>query len=124
MQGILSHGLEWPLDVLNKQQQLADNDAALGFGNHKGAQGNLPLLLTLVEKDVRFRYTVNFLLAKAHLLPGIVITPMNIMHQHTIDKMGMILEKSRMTHDQSFEFTPGTSFNSQACMYELLPCMY
>ena len=78
MQDILRHGLDWPLDTLSKQQQITDNATALTYGNHKGAQGNLPLLLNLIEKDVRFGYAVTFLLARAHLTPGVVIAPMNI----------------------------------------------
>ena len=99
MQDILHHGLDWPHDTLNKQQQISDNAAALTFGNHKGAQGNLPLLLNLVEKDVRFGYAVTFPLAKAHLILGVVLAPMNIKHQQMIDDMGNVLEKPRMTHD-------------------------
>ena len=124
MQDMLRHGSNWPLNTLNEQQQISDNAAALTFGNHKGAQGNLPLLLNLVEKDVRFGYAVTFPLAKAHLIPGVVIAPMNIMQQQTIDDNGNVLEKPRMTHDQSFAFILGTSVNSRARTDKLLPCMY
>ena len=106
MQDILRHGLDWPLDALNEEQQIMDNEAALAFGNHKGAQGNLPLLLNLVKKDVRFGYAVTFLLAKAHLIPGIVIAPMNIMHQHTIDKMGGIFGETKNDAQSKLQIHP------------------
>jgi hypothetical protein len=65
---------------------LSDVLEAIKFGNHKEAQSNPEAILSLVSKDVKHGYAVAFPLAKAHLIPGILIAPMNIMHQNTIDR--------------------------------------
>ena len=97
---------------------------ALEFGNHKGAKQNPELLLELVSKDVKHGYAVTFPLSKAVSIQGISLAPMNIMHQNSIDETGRIVEKDRLTHDQSFKFGSDTSVNSQARTDDMLTCMY
>jgi hypothetical protein len=124
MAPILMQGSTWPLDDLSEEQRLSDVLEAIKFGNHKGAESNPEAILKLVSKDVKHGYAVAFPLSKAHLIPGILIAPMNIMHQNTIDESGRIIEKDRLTHDQSYMFSSGTSVNSRVRTDELLPCMY
>jgi len=83
---ILQQGSTWPLEEISKEQRLSDVLEAIKFGNHKEAQSNPEAILSLVSKDVKHGYAVAFPLAKAHLIPGILIAPMNIMHQNTIDR--------------------------------------
>jgi hypothetical protein len=97
---------------------------AIEFGNHRGAKENIELLTSLVTKDVKYGYAVTFPLSKASSIPGILMAPMNIMHQDTIDETGKIVDKKRLTHDQSFKFGSGTSVNSRTKPDELVPCMY
>jgi hypothetical protein len=82
---ILQQGSTWPLEDLSEEQRLSDVLEAIKFGNHKGAQSDPEAILKLVSKDVKHGYAVAFPLSKAHLIPGILIAPMNIMHQNTID---------------------------------------
>ena len=49
---------------------------------------------------------------------------MKIQTQTTIDKYSWIVPKDCLTHDQSFEWSSGTSVNSQVITEELLPCMF
>jgi hypothetical protein len=49
---------------------------------------------------------------------------MNIMEQNTIDEHGSIIPKERLTHDQSFKWSSGTSVNSRVDFDKLLPCQY
>jgi hypothetical protein len=60
---------------------------------------------------------------KAEKIPGILIAPMNIQQQNTIDEFGRIVPKDRQTHDQSFKWSSGTSVNSHVKTEELLPCL-
>ena len=46
---------------------------------------------------------------------------MNIMTQNTIDEHGRIVEKDRLTHDQSYQLGSGTSVNSRVDKDDLLP---
>jgi len=124
MKPILQQGSTWPLEDLSEEQRLSDVLEAIKFGNHKGAQANPNAILKLVSKDVKHGYAVAFPLSKAHLIPGVLIAPMNIMHQNTIDETGRIVEKERLTHDQSYIFGSGTSVNSRVRADELMPCMY
>jgi hypothetical protein len=54
---------------------------------------------------------------------------MNIMVQNTIEKFGQIISKDRLTHNQSWKWSSGTSVNSriqkeflQACRYSFCIC--
>jgi len=83
----------WPLEDLGEEQRLSDVLEAIKFGNHKGAQSNPEAILKLVLKDVKHGYAVAFPLSKANLIPGILIAPMNLMHQNTIDETGRIVRE-------------------------------
>ena len=48
------------------------------------------------------------------MVPGILLDPMNIMTQNTIDEHGRSIEKDRLTHNQSYKWGSGTSVNSRA----------
>ncbi len=124
MSRILTHGSEWPLKPLNDDCRLADVREAPIFGNHKGALMKPDLLLQLMSKDVHFGYCLPPPLAKAKKIPGILITPMNIQQQNTIDEFGRIVPKDRQTHNQSFKWSSGTSVNSHVKTEELLPCLF
>jgi hypothetical protein len=41
------------------------------------------------------------------------MAPMNIMAQNTISELGKIVPKDRLTHDQSWKWSSGTSVNSR-----------
>ncbi len=97
---------------------------ALAFRNHKGGSLQPELLQQLVSKDVHFGYCLPFLLAKVREIPGILLPLMNIQKQNSIDKLGWIVEKDRLTHNQSFEWSSGTSINNRVRMDKLLPCMF
>ena len=124
MTPILRNGSEWPLEPLDEDSQRADVDEALNFGNHKGASLQPELLKQFVSKDVHYGYCLPLPLGKATKIPNILIAPMNIQKQNTIDKFGWIVPKDRLTHDQSFEWSSGTSVNKRVITEELLPCMF
>jgi hypothetical protein len=113
MSQILTNGSEWPIEPLGKERRLKDVDKALTFGNHKGASLQPDLLRKLVTKDVQFGYCPTLPVGKAKNTPGILIAPMNIQKQNTINEHGRIIEKDHLTHDQSFKWSSGTSVNNQ-----------
>jgi hypothetical protein len=49
---------------------------------------------------------------------------MNIALQNTINDLGQIVEKERLTHDQSFEWSSGCSVNNRVNLEDFLPCMF
>ena len=123
MVSLLKNGSTWPLDPIDEGLRQSDLQEALEFGNHKGEKQNPELLLELVSKDVKHGYAVTFPLSKAVSIQGISLAPMNIMHQNSIDELGRIVEKDRLTHDQSFMFGSEMSVNSRARTDDMLPCM-
>ncbi len=123
---LIENGSDWPVADITEEQRKADVREALAFGNHKGAKANYNLLRTLIEDDVSHGYSLPLPLQKIHLLPGILLAPMNIVEQDTIDEHGNTIPKFRLTHDQSFKFENGsnTSLNSRLFREELHPCYF
>ncbi len=124
MSRILTHGSEGPLEPINDKCRLADVREALIFGNYKGASMKTDLLLQLMLKDVHFGYCLPLPLAMTKKIPGILIAPMNIQHQNTINEFGRIVTKDPQTHNQSFKWSSGTSVNSRVKTEEILPCLF
>jgi hypothetical protein len=67
----------------------------------------------LSKKDVKYEYCIPLPLRKAKLIPDLLFTPMNIQNQNTINKTGKIIDKERLTHNQSYKWGSGTSVNSR-----------
>ena len=49
---------------------------------------------------------------------------MNIMTQNTTNEHGIIVEKDRLTHNQSYKWGSGTSVNSRVDRDKLPPCRF
>ena len=99
---LLKVGLLWPLLEITEQQKLDDVDKALTFTNHKGANLNKDLLKTLIKEDVNHGFILPLTLDKIKQIPGVLLAPLNIINQNTIDEIGHAIQKDRLTHDQSF----------------------
>ena len=76
---------------------------AISFGNHMGDVRDPNFLRKLVEKDVFRGYGLVLPLSNIDRIPGVLLAPMNIMTQNTIDEHGIIVENDRFTHDQSYK---------------------
>jgi hypothetical protein len=122
---MLTHGLQWPTEPITEEDRAADLIEALKFGNHKGATTKPELLLKLVSGDVKYGYALPLPLGKIKRLPGICMAPLNIQPQWTINGQGEIVEKDRLTHDQSFEWEKsGSSVNSRTDTSQLQQCKF
>ena len=124
MRFILKNGSCWPLDDLPLSLRKKDLKEAMAFGNHKGAESNTGTLRELVKKDVIHGYGLVLPLDKLERIPGVLLAPMNMMKQNSIDECGRIVEKDRLTHDQSYEWGSGSSVNSRINKDLLLPCKF
>ena len=121
MKKMLTHGSQWPTEPITKEDIAADLIEALKFGNHKGATTKPELLLKLVSMDTPSLSP----LEKNKRLPGICMAPLNIQPQWTINGQGEIVEKDRLTHDQSFEWEKsGSSVNSRTDTSQLQQCKF
>ena len=109
MKNILDNGSNCPLEDLEEGDRWTDMEEAISFRNHKGAERNPVLLRSLVGKDVTHRYGLVLPLSKVIRIPGILLAPMNIMNQNIFDEHGRIIDKDRLTHDQSYKWGSVTS---------------
>ena len=125
MKEMLAHGSKWPTKSITEEDRAADLIEALKFGNHKGASNQPELLLKLVSGDVKFGYALPLPLGKIKRIPGICMAPLNIQPQWTINERGEIIEKDRLTHDQSFEWERSeSSVNSRTDTSQLQQCKF
>jgi hypothetical protein len=81
---------------------------------------------TMLQDEVRHMWQLPLPPRAALELPGAIIAPVGLAHQLTINERGEIVPKQRLTHDQSFNVTPGTkrSFNDRLDLLSLTPCRY
>jgi hypothetical protein len=96
---LLDEGSAWPLSKITNQQQSNNVNKAIQFANHKGAFLNKDLLCSLIIKDVTHGFILPLPLKKNRQIPGILIAPLNIINQNTINKEGHIVRKDRLTHN-------------------------
>lgn len=121
---ILTSGSSWQLEDLSEEERLSDLKEAIARGNHKGAKEKQEKLFKLGDKDVKYGFALTVPTNKLLNIPGICMAPVNIAPQNTIDEFGNIIQKDRLTHDQSFKFGSGTSVNSRTKDESLLPCVF
>ena len=100
-------------------------EEALEFGNHKQAEMNPDLLTSLIVDDVTHGFALPLPLEKISRIRGVLIAPLNIASQDTIDEQGNSIPKKRLTHDQSYIFQgSGSSVNSRVDKSALTHCIY
>jgi hypothetical protein len=113
MRSVLTFGSSWPLAPLDKTKREKDIEEEIIFGNHKGAVKQHDLLIKLVKDDVTRGFALLLPLYKIVLIPGVLLAPLNIQAQSTINKRGEIIPKDRLTHDQSWKWQSKLSVNSR-----------
>jgi hypothetical protein len=99
MEAILTHGSVWPLVELDEDLRKLDLQEALTFGNHKGASAKPEALQKLIDKDVKYGYSITIPISCVTPIPGLCMAPMNIMAQNTIDELERIFPKDRLARD-------------------------
>jgi hypothetical protein len=124
IEALLQHGSHFSADSFPSEQCLDQVDAALAYGNHKGATKDPDKLFELLDEDVTHGFNLPLPLAMARRIPGLLISPMNIVRQNTINELGDIVEKDRLTHDHTMEFMPQSSINSRSRMDDHEPCHF
>ena len=125
VKSLLTQGSIWPLHDISEEGRKQDVEEALEFGNHKQAQLHPELLTSLIVDDVTHGFALPLPLEKITRIKGILIAPMNIASQDTIDEHGKSTPKKRLTHDQSYIFNgTGTSVNSRVDKTSLTPCIF
>jgi hypothetical protein len=122
----LSLGVTFPSTALPEEDRLVDLHAMLARGNHQSAKQRAPTLEKMMQAEVDHGWQLPLPSAAALLIPGALIAPMGLVEQATINERGEIIDKLRVTHDQSFNPVKGTrrSVNDRVDRALLTPCMF
>ena len=121
---ILEHGAAYPLRNIDDDSRLQDIHDAIARGNHKSAILNSDLLKSMMSTEVKCGYALPIPIDIIHRIPHAAIAPLGLVFQDTIDEFGVVKEKARATHDQSFAFSSGLSVNDRVIQDQLIPCQY
>ena len=121
----LSSGVQFPLYDTTSEEKKYDVKEALKFGNHKGAQKYKSFFTKCLDEDFRHGYSLVIPRLAILKIPNALLAPLNVVDQNTINEHGEIIDKKRLTHNQSMVF-PGsnTSVNGRLKHTELQDCMY
>ena len=121
----LSSGCNYPVSPIEDDKLMIDLDDALAFGNHKGAVNNPDLFQSMMDKEVEHGWALPIPREKIKDLGHkIILSPMNIIEQMTINEKGEKVPKKRITHNQSMVFGSESSINSRLISEELQDVMY
>ena len=120
----LSQGSNYPLNPISDKARQKDVAAALTYRNHKSSIRN-PKFTSNMENEITHDWALPLPPTFAHAIPDTEVAPHGCVIQSTINELGEIMEKDRVTHNQSF---PGafsdTSVNGRVVDEELLLCFY
>ena len=120
---MLTVGADYPLEPMSEEDRLQDIADAMERGNHKSAKQKQQVLESKLFDEVQHGWELPLPLDKAPRLPGSLLAPLGIADQETINEQGEVTPSDRVTHDQSFPFSSGTSVNIRVIAEELTPCM-
>jgi hypothetical protein len=124
IRALLLEGSHFCADPLPREECSQQVEACLSYGNHKGAIKDPDKLFDLLDEDVTHGFIMPLPLSMALQIPGLLLSPMNIARQNTIDELGNIVPKDRLTHDHSMEFLPRSSINSRSRLEDHEPCHF
>jgi hypothetical protein len=122
---ILECGVDYPLTPIDPKIAQLDLIEALSKGNSKGAKENPAVMESLCTGDVEHGFSLVIPSDKVILIKGAQVAPMNVANQNSINELGEIIEKDRLTHNQSWKGSAsGLSINSRVISSELQDCMF
>ena len=121
----LKYGVEFPLSKTTREEKKNDILEGLQFGNHKGVKKFKEIFEKTFDNEVIHGCSLVIPLKNVLSIHDALLAPMNVIEQGTINERGEIVDKSRLTHNQSKIFKgSGTSVNSRVIDEKLQDCMY
>jgi hypothetical protein len=121
---LLIHGATAPIRQLSEEQRLIDLDDAIKYGNHKSAIKQKVHLLKELESEVTQGWQLPLALEAIRKLPEVIVAPLGMVLQSSIDENGTKIEKRRMTHDQSMAFSSKMPINKRIKLEEIQECKF
>ena len=121
----MKYGVEFPLSKTFREDKLKDVLEALDFRNHKGVKKLKPFFEQNLDDDIRHGFSLPIPLNQVRKLKNALLAPMHVIKQDTINERGEIIDKKRITHNQSKKYnSSGTFVNSRVDKDKLLDCIY
>ena len=122
----ITEGITYPFIPLLDTDRHMDLQANLQRGNHKSVTGNEDLVRKVLQDEVSRGWQLIIPIEAITQIKGAIMAPLGIVHQETINEHGKPTQKSRITHDQSFNPTPNStrSVNDRVQHQYLTPCNY
>ena len=126
MSAALSVGVQFPLDDLSSHLQQRGVEEGLAFGNHRGTERYGPFFEDCLIDDMKRGYSLVIPRDAVLRIPNALIAPINDHKQNTINVHRGIINKKRLTHNQSMTYDrgSGTSVNNRVLWEELQECRY
>jgi hypothetical protein len=121
---MLLSGAKVPLRPISRKDRLGDLAFHLARGNHKSASTNSSKLRELLNDNITHGFSLPLPISCLSHINNASLAPLGIVEQPTIDEFGQIVDKWRMTHDQTYCGPSATSVNRRTILEELHPCMY
>ena len=103
IEALLTDGSTWALDPVDDADRLNSVITNIDRGNHKSARDRPDVLRAQVLEDVTHGFALPIPAKVVPMIPGAEVAPMGLVAQNTINELGEIMPKDRLTHDQSFE---------------------
>ena len=121
---ILTVGSLWDVAPISEDLRVASVEAHLERGNHKSAEERPAILRDLLIEDVVHGFTLPVPASSILSIPGAEVAPMGIAAQSTINEIGEIIDKDRLTHDLSFQIADAGSVNDRCDMNLHQECLF
>ena len=112
------------LHPISNKDRLSDLSEALEYGNHKSAVSGAPNLLKILAKEVAKGWQLPLPINGLIDIPGSVSGPLGLAYQDAIDESDNVVQKERVTHDQTWAFSSEQSVNQRVIKEDRSNCVY
>ena len=122
----LTTGVTYSCSSILENERLEDLHLNIERGNHKSANLDPTLLTKTMRDEVLRGWQLILPTAVIVQIPGAIVSPMGIVHQETINEQGNPEDKTRTTHDLSFNPVKDTvrSVNARVDPSKLSSCKF
>ena len=120
----ITNGTSFPLLPIDDNLRERDLKATLAYGNHKSTYDS-DTFTKAMEKEIKHGFALPLPIDFAIMLPHAEAAPHGIISQNSINEFGEIIDKERVTHDQSYTGAASNeSVNSRVIDEDLVPCYF
>jgi hypothetical protein len=120
------NGIDYPIEPLDEEDRSAMLEKSIERGNHKSALSDeeRPHVTKLMSQDVELGYGIPLTVDCISKIQGAEVYPVGCQNQQTIDEIGNVIPKKRVTHDLSFNRRKGKSVNQRVREEEIPGVMF